>query len=417
MSGMSANVQRGNHNIAENILNKMLKVLESSGEIKNGNQYFFLASILLGVVCYTAGKFDQAHMFFTGTMRKQLDYVENEQDHPFLEQTYTHMAVMYKQIGNPHSSLIMWRNVLKTHQRLYGENNYILASDYKHIGTSELSLNKHDDAIEALNKAKDLAKFGLEELEDAESIREQKKELSEIYFALYLAYVSSQDWDQAISANEQSLKINIEVLGENDLNVANNYYLGAQIYLKKFSVDEALRLVNKANEIIDTKPSKEPLLLARYRFLRAKLYQNKERNEEALKDLDAAILVAEGNPQLYTDEIEIKNFRRNLINSLSNAEIAKLGINVEEEKVKEEQDENKKKEVENMIRKSRIEQSLKNQGIDPSTVDTNKLMGEEGQEEAEEEAESFLDTPVGMLTALGGVIAVAAGAFYLFKKN
>lgn len=50
MSGMSANVQKGTHQIGENILNKMLRVLETSEEIAKGNQYFFLASVLLGVV-------------------------------------------------------------------------------------------------------------------------------------------------------------------------------------------------------------------------------------------------------------------------------------------------------------------------------------------------------------------------------
>lgn len=69
MSGMSANIQKGTHLIAENILTKMLRVLETENEIAHGNQYFFLASVLLGIVCYSAGKYDQAHMFFTGTMK------------------------------------------------------------------------------------------------------------------------------------------------------------------------------------------------------------------------------------------------------------------------------------------------------------------------------------------------------------
>lgn len=69
MSGMSANIQKGTHIIAENILTKMLRVLETENEIAYGNQYFFLASVLLGIVCYSAGKYDQAHMFFTGTLK------------------------------------------------------------------------------------------------------------------------------------------------------------------------------------------------------------------------------------------------------------------------------------------------------------------------------------------------------------
>jgi hypothetical protein len=40
---MSANIQTGKSVVAENMLNKMMRVLESAGEIGNGNQYFFLA--------------------------------------------------------------------------------------------------------------------------------------------------------------------------------------------------------------------------------------------------------------------------------------------------------------------------------------------------------------------------------------
>jgi len=63
----------------------MMRVLEDSGEILNGNQFFFLASTLLGVVCYSKGSFEQAHLFFSGTLNKQLKYVGDEKDHPFLE--------------------------------------------------------------------------------------------------------------------------------------------------------------------------------------------------------------------------------------------------------------------------------------------------------------------------------------------
>lgn len=68
-------------------------------------------------------------------MRKQLKYVGEEHDHPFLEQTYMHMAVMYKTMNNLNSSAIMWKNLLKIHERVYGEGSYTLGADYKNIGT------------------------------------------------------------------------------------------------------------------------------------------------------------------------------------------------------------------------------------------------------------------------------------------
>lgn len=410
MSGMSANVSNGTHNMAENILGKMLRVLETSGEVKNGNQFFFLASILLGVLCSHTGHHDQAHLFFTGTMKKQLSYVGDENDHPFLEQTYQHMAMMYKQIGNLNSSLIMWEKLLKVQQRMFGENSYFLASIYKNIGTCQIGTSFLDQAIESLDKAKSLSKLRIDDSEDIKEINEEKREVAEIYFALYLAYVAKGDWDSAIIANDQSMKFYIEVLGENDFNVSNCYYLGAQMFLKKLCVDEALNYVQKANDIIDIKPIQEPLLLARYRFLRAKLYKNQEKNKEALRDLDDAIRVVEGNPKLYNDELEIKKFRKNVIATISDDQRREFGIDM----VKEMQDQDRDQKVQNAVleqmKNSVLQESMRKQGIDPSKVDPKEFVNEN---ENEEEEEDF--TIIRIFAAVASIAAIGFGFYYTRK--
>lgn len=332
-----------------------------------------------------------------------------------MEQTYTHMAILYKSINNINSSLIMWEKVLKVHQRVYGENNFLLSADYKNIGVWRLGVGKVQEAIEALHQSEQYSKIAIKELKEPEDILEEKKQLSEVYFSLYLSHVAINEWEKAISANESSMKLNIELLGENDLNVANNYYLGAQIFLKKLQIEEAMKYVSKANEIIDMRPSKEPLLLTRYRFLRAKLYKMMEKNMEALKDVDEAIRITEGNPQLYSDELEIKGFRRNLIAWLDEGEKEKLGINQNDEETKAKNDMNKKKEIENQIKKNYLEKSLKSQGIDPKTVNTEELMGMECDEEEEEEG--FIESPLGVVSILGGILAIGAGIVYLWNKK
>lgn len=182
-----------------------------------------------------------------------------------------------------------------------------------------------------MEKAEKYSKIALTEFDEQEDIDEEYKQLSEIYFAQYLAFVAANDWDNAIKSNNSGLQINIKLLGEYDLNVANNYYLGAQIYLKKMQIDKALEYSTKANDIIDSKVTREPLLLTRYRFLRAKLYKIKDDNKKALKDLEDAIRVAENNPQLYNDEVEIKNYRKNLIDCLTDEEAKELNINIDQE--------------------------------------------------------------------------------------
>lgn len=310
-------------------------------------------------------------------MKKQIAYTGNEANHPFLEQTYMHMAIMYKNINNLGSSLVMWRSLMNVHIRQYGEYSHILAADYKNIGTCQIGLGQPKEGVENLMKAELLSRKYLEMGEDPEDEMEEKKQLAEIYFAMYLGYVTMTEWDKAIRANNNAKEINAEILGENDLNVANNYYLGAQIHLKKLDIDEALRNVDVANKIIDTKPSKEPLLFARYRFLRAKLYKLKEKNKEALSDLDEAIRATEGNPQLYNDELEIKNYRRSFIACLTEEEYKKFSINDEVEQNDKLKDKEKKKRIEKKYRISVLEDSLRKQGIDPKTVDTEKIIDQD----------------------------------------
>lgn len=240
MSAVSSNSARGHYNVVDNVLKKMADILQLAGEAKNGNQYFFLSSIIAGMIAYHTRNYEKATMYFSNTLNRQLDYVGFEKDHPFLEQTYYHMAMMYKQAGNLNRSSVLWQNVLEVGKRKYGDNSYLLATNYKNIAVCQIGLGLVSEAIKNLDKAKTLCKTRIESTENKLEIKIEKRELAEIYFNLYLAHVAKSDWDGAISANDQSCIYNTDVLGEDDLNVANNHYLGAQMYLKKFAIDEAL---------------------------------------------------------------------------------------------------------------------------------------------------------------------------------
>lgn len=417
MSGMSANIQHRRSNIADNLINEMYKICQEAGEDAKGNQYLFLASILLGVVSYSTGKYQDAHLYFTSTLRKQIEYVGFEKDHPFLEQCYLHMATMYKTMGNLTSSHIMWKELLKCHQRVYGENSYMLANDYKNIGTWEIGIGKNEEALQNLELAKKLWKIAIEELDKPQFIKEEKRELAEIYFALYLVHVAKNDWDQAIIANEHSKNLNIEVLGEDDLEVANSYYMSAQMYLKKLYVDEALTEINKAIEITNKRGTSEPVIPSRYHFMRAKLYKNKEQNKEALADINISLAKIEGNVQFFSDEVEIKSFRKNLILTLSDEQLQEYGIDLEEEKRRDAEDEEKRKNTELQIRKIQIEEQLKKQGMDPSRVDISKILSDDPEKtEEEEEEETFFDTPLGLATTVAGFAAAWTGIVYWWKQ-
>ncbi len=305
LSGISSSIQSqqkqanpAHANMSENILSKMMKVLESTGEVEKGNQFFFLASILLGVVCFSTNQFEQAHLFFSGTLNKQLKYC-GEEDHPFLEQTYMHLALLYKTLKNLNAAYQMWLNLLKVHKRCYGEKTHFLASDYKNIGTCELGLNRPDKAIERFLEAELYCKQGIE-IEDL--TEEEKKDetllLATIYFSIYLCHTTLEKYEEALIYNNKNMALNIEIYGKDDLNVANNHYLASQLYLKKRMMSDALENIERSNAIIDEKEDKNPLLFCRYRFMKAKLFKLKGEDLTALKLIEESLALGEGKPEL-----------------------------------------------------------------------------------------------------------------------
>ena len=68
------------------------------------------------------------------------------------------------------------------------------------------------------------------------------------------------------------------------MNVANNYYLATQCFIKLLKTEEALKNIIKANKIIDKKVGTEqnPMLFGRYRFLLAKVHKLSGNNLKAL---------------------------------------------------------------------------------------------------------------------------------------
>lgn len=126
----------------------------------------------------------------------------------------------------------------------------------------------------------------------------------------------------------------------------------------------------------------------------------------------------QGLVQYYSDELEIKSFRKNLILTLSEQQLQEFGIDLEEEKRKDAEDEVKRKSVEFQIRKTQIEQQLRKQGMDPSKVDIGKILSDDDPEKTEEddEEDNFFDTPLGMATTMTGFAATCLGIVYWWKQ-
>ena len=68
-------------------------------------------------------------------------------DHPFLEQIYLHLAIMYQSLGHNEPSLVMWKSLLKVHKQAYDKNSNYVSKDYYNIGKWYLELEDTDKAL------------------------------------------------------------------------------------------------------------------------------------------------------------------------------------------------------------------------------------------------------------------------------
>jgi tetratricopeptide (TPR) repeat protein len=126
-----------------------MKMIEICEEYINsmGNQYSFIANIHISVMYFIMNQMGRANTLFKEIMNQELEYVDNDKSHPFLEQIYLHLAIMYQSIEENNSALIMWKSLLKVHKRAYQNDSSFINKDYYNIGRCYLELGDFDKAL------------------------------------------------------------------------------------------------------------------------------------------------------------------------------------------------------------------------------------------------------------------------------
>jgi hypothetical protein len=67
-------------------------------EARPKNQYIFLSNTIMAILYLNIGMLERSNMILFSIMQDQLEYVQNDKDHPFLEQTYMHLAILYRSL-------------------------------------------------------------------------------------------------------------------------------------------------------------------------------------------------------------------------------------------------------------------------------------------------------------------------------
>jgi len=125
---------------------KMIEIIE---EYINsmGNQYSFIANIHISVMYFIMKQYGRANTLFKEILEQELEYLGNDKTHPFLEQIYLHLAIMYQSLGQSNSALFIWKSLLKVHKQAYDRNSSYISKDYYSIGKWYLELKDYQKAL------------------------------------------------------------------------------------------------------------------------------------------------------------------------------------------------------------------------------------------------------------------------------
>lgn len=120
------------------------------------NQFLFLGQLLIAMTLMNTQSRDSAERILTYVLQKQLEYVDYNKSHPFLEQTVFNLAIYYRSEQILRMSLQMWEFLRKIQEEMYGPDNEVLVYTHKNIGVCYLGLGIPDKAEESYNKSLEL---------------------------------------------------------------------------------------------------------------------------------------------------------------------------------------------------------------------------------------------------------------------
>lgn len=279
------------------------------------NQYLFLGQVLVAITLMSTTSADSADRILSYVMMKQLEYVEGNRNHPFLEQTVTNLAILKRSQQDYHVALQLFEQLRRIQEAAYGPDNEAIIYTYKNVGVCYLALGIPERAEEYYLKALNLMQLISEsnpvvvEEGGEDPFKEDKEQLASIYFNLYLSAQSNDDKVKAREYNLKAMELNKQVHGENSLQVSNGYFISANLSLRSGDPDlshkemlEALKLFESESDQ-DLKKSKDEMLLIRVRYYinLAQINYIKGDYAEAAKWLDLGIEIT-ANEANYTFE-------------------------------------------------------------------------------------------------------------------
>lgn len=201
----------------------------------------------------------------------QLKQVENDETHPFVESTLSHLGLICK-IGRDLSAAEnYYTKLIDIKVKFYGENHETIANPMKNLGNVLQLAQKYDEAKVIYENCETILRHNLEHERENKQYRvkiwlQTLKDVVYYLFALYDRERNEAAIEQAIRRIKQHCEICIEIYGEDSDETAHSLYLQGKSLLKyEKHLDEAKQALERALKIHteQDKDMKQPIIKSR----------------------------------------------------------------------------------------------------------------------------------------------------------
>ncbi|CDW88388.1 tpr domain containing protein [Stylonychia lemnae] len=289
------------------------------------NQFLFLAQILAAVSLMSSPQtLQSAEKILQYVYDAQLVYVEEFDEHPFLEQTLVNIGIFYRSMQKYDAALYYWERVRLIQEKMYLHDREVIIYTLKNIGICQYQRNLYQKAEESYQAALQIIQeIQANPLNDVteDSKKEDNEQLSQIYYCLYQSAVNRGDKVKGIEYNDQACQVNKELYGVKSINVSNNHFVAAQLYMKTGKIPESREHILQAIESIESvqelnsdevqhininpKSSQDLILIKmKYRLHLANLDYISSDLDSCLQDIDDALKLTAENTVIPYEHLE-----------------------------------------------------------------------------------------------------------------
>ncbi|CAM4946070.1 unnamed protein product [Rotaria socialis] len=255
---------------------KALEIQEMTSSANPVSSINFLLST--GQICLSQGQYNDAIDYFMRALDLQTQYLLS--NNPSFSKTYHNLGCAYYRQDKFAESIPYYQKRLDIELNSLADDHSAIASSYFNLSTAYAGILQYDEALQCARKAVEQ----LRKRPDPSTL-----ELNQYITQIGIVLDKQNKYSEAIAYYQESIAVNISVVGDSNASLASDYYRIAETYVKLDNHLDALAFYQKALEIEQNTLADDHSSVAVTHFKISRAHMEMAQYDEALKHAHQAI--------------------------------------------------------------------------------------------------------------------------------